>query len=178
MAQLIQNKDGRYQLWSKNGTHGNSRLKGQNDIPEDRGDDKTSPSYGSAQEFLDSDVNKDDESGDPIYTEGYLIPATSPQDRQNEEGTINELTKDYDIGQSNCVQTVQNGLRSEGKKDGSPSALSQIFAGSLGVGLPGPLGNLVSKAALLYNEKTPAKVYNRIKTQNPGGIVLKPKSIQ
>jgi RHS repeat-associated protein len=176
MAQLIQNKNGRYQLWSKNGTHGSSRLKGPNDIPEDRGDNEVSPTYKSAQDFLDSQENKDEETGDPIYTEGYLIPATPSQDRQNEKGTKDELSKDYNITESNCVQTVQNGLRNEGKKDGSPSTISQLGSKLLGGLLPGPAGYIGSRAAQLYNEKTPEKVYNRIKTQNPGGIVFKPKS--
>ncbi len=163
MAQLIQDENGKYKLWSKNGTRGSSRLSGEN-MREDRGDNKDSKGYDTPQEFLDSKENKDEKTGEPEYKEGYLIPATSPQDRQNEEGTKEELKKDYNIVKSNCVQTVQNGLRKEGKQDGSPSTWSQISATLLS----GTVGQL-------YNEKTPAKVYNRIKTQNPGGIVFKPK---
>ena len=161
--QLIQDENGKYKLWSKNGTRGSSRLSGEN-MREDRGDNKDSKGYDTPQEFLDSKENKDEKTGEPEYKEGYLIPATSPQDRQNEEGTKEELKKDYNIVKSNCVQTVQNGLRKEGKQDGSPSTWSQISATLLS----GTVGQL-------YNEKTPAKVYNRIKTQNPGGIVFKPK---
>ncbi len=177
MAQLIQDENGQYKLWSKNGTNGSSKLSGPN-IREDRGDDKDSKVYNSPQEFLDSEENIDEETGKPEYTEGYQIPSTSNQDRQNEEGTKQELDKDYNITQSNCVQSVQNGLRNEGKKDGSPTTWSQIGARLLGGLLPRTMGSLGSKVAQLYNEKTPTKVYNRIKTQNPGGIEFKPKSIQ
>jgi len=174
MAQLIQDENGCYKLWSKNGTNGSSRLSGPN-IAEDRGDKKDSPSYDTPQEFIDSKANIDEKTGKPEYKEGYLIPATPEQDRKNEEGTKEELKKDYNISNSNCVQTVQNGLRKEGKKDGSPSTLSQIGASIVGGLISGPIGSAVSQ---LYNEKTPEKVYNRIKTQNPGGTVIKPKLTQ
>ena len=182
MAILIQNTNHRYQLWSKNGTNGRSGSAGPNDKPENRGDDEKSPSYTSPQDFLNSNENtKDKETGEPEYTEGYLIPTSEPEDRQAEKGAIEILNQDYNVSTSNCAQTVQNGLREAGKKDGSPSSGSTTSAraGGAGVGgsLFGPIGAAVGAIAVAkINEKTPNIIYNRIKQQNPGGLIFKPKS--
>lgn len=165
MAMLIQNKNGTWSLFSKNGTTKNGGTFGPNDkIP-----DKGSGSFKSPEDFMKSKLNPvDKETGKREYEEGYSIKTTEKEDRAAEKGALKELSKDYNVLGSNCAKTVQSGLKAAGKEDGSPSALSTAAAVVAGAAVAGPVG---AAAAATANEKTPRIIYERIKDQNEGKVI-------
>lgn len=110
----------------------------------------------------------DAKTGAREYSEGLLIPTTAKEDRKAEAGAKSELKKDYNVLGSNCAVTVQNALDGAGKKDGSPSLLSNAAAAAGGALVGGPAG---AAAAVTANEKTPRLIYERIKDQNNGQVV-------
>jgi RHS repeat-associated protein len=166
MAILIQDKNGAYSLWSKNGTNESVGLSGANS----KGDDKGTAKFKSPVDFMKSDMNPviDAKTGAREYSEGLLIPTTAKEDRKAEAGAKSELKKDYNVLGSNCAVTVQNALDGAGKKDGSPSLLSNAAAAAGGALVGGPAG---AAAAVTANEKTPRLIYERIKDQNNGQVV-------
>ena len=166
IAMLIQNIEGTYSLWSKNGTTENLGISGKNDI----GDQEGRGVYDSPEAFMKSSDNPiiDEKTGARKYTEGYLIPATADEDRAAEKAAQKELKKDYNLVGSNCAKTVQNGLNSAGKRDGSPSFFSSIKASIVAGIISGPIGVV---AANTINAKTPILIYERIKTQNDGRVI-------
>jgi len=160
MAILIQREeDGKWALWSKNGTGESSGSTGENSH-----DDAGTESYDSPQAFLDSKDNLTKE-GKREYTEGYVIAATKEQDRKMEAGFDKELKKEYNVTTSNCAQAVQSALKNAGFNTGNydsekhvPTFLKQ-----------GPsLGDIII-------DRIPNLIYGRIKRQNPGGATYKAK---
>jgi hypothetical protein len=93
------------------------------------------------------------------YSEGYIVPATNDQDKKNIAAEKKVLNDPYDVLTSSCGTAVQAGLSAEGKKDGSPSFIDTIVA------------RIVGSTTALENEKSPAKIYQRIKEQNKGKVV-------
>jgi hypothetical protein len=157
MAMLIQNSNGTWSLWSKNGTTKNGGLSGPNDKKADKG----FGSFKSPEDFMKSNTNRiDKETGKREYTEGYLIQSTKNEDRAAEKGATTELNKDYKVLESNCAQTVQAGLKAAGKNDGSQSLLSKIVSFLAG----GAVGETVVN-------KTPRLIYERIKKGNDGKVI-------
>ena len=163
---LIQNKNGTWTLWSKNGTNENHGMSG----PNDKGDQRGKDTFKSPEYFMKSDKNPltNKETGEREYTEGYLIKATKKEDRAAEKGATKELDKDYDVLGSNCAKTVQSGLEAAGKQDGSPSSMSIAVAAVAGAITGGSVGAAV---ATTIDEKTPRLIYERIKEQNKGEVV-------
>jgi YD repeat-containing protein len=165
-AILIQDKDGKYALYSKNGTNESSGLSGPNDKGHgnDNGESKDAIKYNSPDDFLNSDQNPviNTKTGEREYSEGYIIPTTPSQDRGAEAGAEKELAKPYAVLGSNCIVTVQSALTGAGLKDGSPSTWSSIWHWTL------------SPFAGEINDKTPNIIYDRIKDQNPGGEAHQP----
>ena len=107
MGILIQTKDKKWALFSKNGTNDWSGISGENN----RGDDRGTSIFNSPKEFLRSSKNSvDSKTKQPEYTEGYLIPATTQQDEAAKRGALEELNKNYNVLGSNCTKTVQNAL--------------------------------------------------------------------
>jgi hypothetical protein len=147
-------------------TNDNGGVSGENNV----GDQAGVGEFDSPEDFMKSDLNPvtDAEKGEQEYAEGYLIPATAKEDRAAEKGAQKELDKDYNVVGSNCAKTVQSGLSNAGKKDGSPSFLSNAAAGVAGGIVAGPVG---VAAAQTVNEKTPRLIYERIKDQNQGTVV-------
>jgi RHS repeat-associated protein len=160
MAILIQNKDGEWALWSKNGTHGRSGTVGPNDS--DKGDDDGTVTYSTPSEFMKSTGNPVDENGDREYTEGYLIPTTETKDRKAEEGAKKVLKEDYHVIDSSCATLVQSALGKAGNQVGSKSFFD-FYAKDL---IPFNLGFSGN-----YNKLSPNIIYERIKKQNQGKII-------
>ena len=162
MAMLIQNTEGKWALWSKNGTNESSEATGPNDKGDDNG---KGTAYDSPQAFLDSKDNPTTEEGKREYTEGYIVAANEDQDREMEAGFKTELDKEYNVATSNCAQAVQSALKNAGFNTGRydsekyvPNYLKQ-----------GPsLGDIVI-------DRVPNLIYGRIKRQNPGGATYKAK---
>jgi len=158
MAILIQNKDGKYALWSKNGTNQSSGMSG----PNDKGDDKGTATFNSPAEFMKSNKNPvtNEKTGEREYTQGFKINTTAEQDRGAEAGVNKELKKDYKVLGSNCATTVQSALIGAGQKDGSPSTSETIK------------NWLISPMVGTANQKMPNAVYYRVKMQNEGEYVF------
>ncbi|MFD0763215.1 hypothetical protein ACFQZI_00015 [Mucilaginibacter lutimaris] len=174
MAVLIQNKQGNFSLWSKNGTNDNAGMAGANN----KGDQAGVGSFNSPGEFMKSDLNPivNKKTGEREYTEGYQIPTTAKEDRAAEAGAKKELAKDYNVLGSNCACTVQSALESGGKKDGRPTFLESAKAVTAGGIILGPiLGPIMGPVAGgIAGSKTPNLIYKRIKEQNENGKVIRP----
>ena len=95
MAVLIQNKNNKWVLFSKNGTNDSSGIKGSNNV----GDDRDGKPYNSVSEFLNGNENPivDKKTGMRGYTEAYVIPSTTEEDKQARLGALEELNKDYNL---------------------------------------------------------------------------------
>ncbi len=145
-AILIQDKENKWRLYSKNGTNESSGSSG----PNDKGNDEGDKPYDSPEQFINSEKNRK-ENGDREYTEGYVISCSDIADEKAEIAAKNELKKNYNLLGSNCIVTVQKSLNAAGLKDGS---------------IPG---------CHPYENRVPNKIYERIKSNNPGGTVIKPK---
>ncbi|MBQ7211338.1 MAG: hypothetical protein IJS19_01500 [Muribaculaceae bacterium] len=156
LAILIQNNEGKWQLYSKNGYGTSSESSGEastNDVAE--GD------YSSPQDFLNDDKRnpKDAKSGTRKYTEGFVIPATQTQDKKAINGAKRELKKGYNLLGSNYAKTVQTALENAGLNSGNPNkALSTIGLFGSGEYVP---------------EMVPNAIYKNIKRYN-SGFIIKP----
>ncbi|MES5133586.1 RHS repeat-associated core domain-containing protein [Hoylesella timonensis] len=160
MAILIQTKDKKWALFSKNGTNDWSGISGENN----KGDDRGTSIFNSPKEFLRSSKNPvDSKTKQPEYTEGYLIPATTQQDEAAKRGALEELNKNYNVLGSNCAKTVQNALEKAGKKPGELS-----YEDLKSTPFMNPIGDLVNK---IIDRKTPNLIYSRIKKQNKGQTI-------
>lgn len=156
MAILIQDKDGKYSLWSKNGTNQSSGLSGRNDK-----DDKGTLKFKSPSEFMKSKFNPvvNAKTGEREYKGGFKIETTAKEDRGAEAGATKELNKDYKVLGSNCAKTVQSALVGAGQKDGSSSLTSKVAS------------YMLSPIAGVANDETPNAIYDRIKDQNDGPLI-------
>ena len=145
MAILIQNKNKKWALFSKNGTNDSSGAKGENN----KGDDNGTLLFNSPQEFLQSKYN-------PIDKE------TNNEDRRAEKGAREELRKDYFVLGSNCAKTVQCALKSAGKGDGSVDLEVNPYndESTLGAMIP-----------FLWKTFVPNSIYKTIKRQNKGTVI-------
>lgn len=127
MAILIQNPDGKWALWSKNGTPDNMGAHGK------EGDIKNNPkyhnnrggsldgneySYQTIEDFFNSKKDNPIKDGMPEYTEGYKMSTTKEQDEKARAAIGEELNKDYDVLSSNCAQAVQAALKAAGLNPG------------------------------------------------------------
>ena len=151
MAMLIQNSEGKWALWSKNGTNESSGMTG----PSDKKDDRGTKTFNSPEEFMKSDANLNSE-GKREYTEGYLISATKDEDRKMEAGFKSELAKSYNVVTANCAQAVQSALTNAGFSPGNYPGVGDVFL---------PESPLTNK----YIELGPNRIYDRIRRDNLGG---------
>jgi RHS repeat-associated protein len=154
MAQLIQGSDGEYHLYSKNGTNESPGLSGPNDeknVKGASGNDVGTGSYKTPKDFMNSSSNPviDKKTGEREYSEGFVIPATKEQDKQNIAGEKKVLSEPYDVINSSCGTAVQSGLKAEGKNAGDH---------------PDPL--IFNGIASMENKYSPNKIYQRIKKEN------------
>ncbi|MCM1491119.1 MAG: hypothetical protein NC095_09890 [Muribaculum sp.] len=119
-AMLIQQKDGNWHYYSKNGdniyreTNGSFGGKGYHDLGE--------KSFGSPMQFLESDYNRSGEDSEKDnndvsgydFKESLILPTTPEQDKTAAEAFVSEASKEYDLFDSNCAQTVHSALKSIG----------------------------------------------------------------
>ena len=127
-ALLIQNESGKWEYYSMNGdtyyrfTKGRIGGKGYHDTGE--------KAFDSVESFLSSSYNQDgtaeqverNEVNNYGFSEAYVIPTTSEQDRQAERTFLNETEKAYSLLFHNCSIVAGKALLSSGVKTG-PSNL-------------------------------------------------------
>ena len=167
MAILIQNEDGSWSLWSKNGTDENLGIKGDSVNEEGKDiDEKAFGKYDSVEDFLDRTSNKPKKgknaevSESKKYTKGYLIISSSEQDKAAREAAGKEIDKAYSLIGANCATMVQEALSAAGKDPGyilnHPRSISVVIL----FGSTGLLPNLV-----------PNVIFQNIKYNNPGKLI-------
>ena len=103
----------------------------------------------------------DKKIGEREYSQGYVIPATKEQDKQNIAGEKKVLSQPYDVLDSSCGTAVQSGLRAEGKNDGSLTPLQFTIVAIEGL----------STGVAVENDKSPNEIYKRVKENNKGKVV-------
>lgn len=125
MAILVQNEENKWQLWSKNGdddgTYKTSSGETRGSADDQPGKDLTTgkiKTFENVQEFLNSSYNTEnhDGVGDFYYTEAYILPTTSRQDRIIEKGMQKKMEEKYNLFSNNCSQAVVFSLRNAGVK--------------------------------------------------------------
>ena len=129
LAIAIQNENGVWCLYSKNGTYEHFGIWGQEGSSDtekhnDRGE-KTATDINSLfnNPSINPKVYKKGEREDvpnnaPEYTEGYLLFTTPAQDKKMVEGVMEVIDNDYNLANSNCAQAVQNALKKAGLNPG------------------------------------------------------------
>ena len=173
-ALLIQGKDNRWYLYSKNGDD-----KSSSGSSSGTGDDigyagKDNKGWGSVKEFLNSHqentVNHDGEGG-TYYTEAYVLPTTAKQDDMIRNQMKQKLGEQYHFTSNNCIQAVVSALNSANVKTKSDSQEPQFTK----------LGQIVVQSDPVYmfakhmsNTAIPITIYNEIKKANPQGKTIKP----
>ena len=156
MAILIQNEQGKWALWSKNGTNQSSGSYGESPDSGEHTDDEGTQLFDSPRDFLSTPDNLN--AGTGQYTEGYVIPTTKEQDRKAEAKFREMLKSKYmvldlgltDWGGVNCAGSVQRTLKAIGLNPGF-TGRNSIF------------------------QIEPRDIYKNIKSRNKAGYVVKPK---
>jgi RHS repeat-associated protein len=169
MAILIQNKNNKWVLWSKNG-EGKSASESLA-TPDHAPKNQNQKEYDNIQAFLNSTKdNKDGNDPAPYYTHAYMIPTTAAQDRKVEQGMQEGLNEQYQVLSSNCAQAVNRGLEKAGvptkpKKDESLfSRISQALSSMSEAYSSSP-----PNATDLMDNTIPVTMYKNYKAANPNG---------
>ena len=155
LALLIQNKEGVWGYYSKNGTRGELPLYGEPSY------NSGEPTFSSEEEFLNSDYNKDKRTGQRKYTEGYLIPTTPEEDAKAIDAAVKELKYTYYVLGSHCAEVGQKALEAAGKNPGRPQMNPLNKYGD----------NIVIYLDYIIKSKLPNKVYQQIKVSNQGRTI-------
>ena len=165
MAILVQDKDGVYHLFSKNGV----KRKDDGTLKRDANDD-LDVIISDVQSFLNNlDSNKSNQkegSEDPYYTHGFMIATTSEQDATIAETMKQEIAKDYNFFFSNCGEAVINSLKA-GKVSTSNTILDIMSPL-----MQGPISGAVNKT---LDYMVPLKSFVNIILGNPGGKMYRPQ---
>ena len=121
MAMGIQDKNGTWRLYSKNGTEGCLGASGKEPpVGKEKHNDRGEKKADNLYDFLhDTSINPKNKNGKPEYTEGFLMATTPEQDDMMETGALVVLNQDYNVLTSNCAQTVQRALKYGGLNPGS-----------------------------------------------------------
>ena len=158
MAILIQDENGVYHLWSKNGDKKDDSEHADNE----------DCAIASIQDFLDNQSNyisQKTKKGGPYYTFGYMIATTSEQDALIKKTMKEELDKEYNVLYSNCGEAVFKSLKA-GKVSTSNTALDCIsFLRN------GPVREGVKKT---LDYMVPFRTINNIILGNPRGKLYLP----
>lgn len=168
MAILVQNESGKWELWSKNGegkSSSENKSASSNDKP-------YSHTYDNVQQFLDDykgNSNGHNGSSEPYYTEAYMIPTTSEQDKTIQE-KMTTFMSSYHLLSDKCADAVKKSLNAAGIKtekdymEGFNPIVKALIMSS----------HKFQRARHFNEDVIPATMYKNIKDANPGGIVFKP----
>ena len=169
MAILVQNEDGKWELWSKNGeckSSSEAKSASDNDKPYNR-------SFRNVQDFLDNyKANSEGHNGsaEPYYTEAYVIPTTKEQDKIIRKKMATFMSS-YHLLTDNCADAVKNSLKAAGitTEIDFMNGLSNT-AKSFAYSSP---GFLFTKH--MTEDVVPVTMYRNIKEANPNGTVHNPQ---
>ncbi len=164
MAILVQNEENEWLLWSKNGDDdgayksSSGETRGTADDQPLRDSKTKKPiTFKTVQEFLDSKYNteKHDGVGEYYYTEAYVLPTTSSQDKKIAEGMRKKMDEKYNFFFNNCSQAVVYSLGIANVK------LSLTYGGD-------PMNSFSQSSISVGKGTIPIAVYQKIKQINPG----------
>ena len=169
MAILVQNEDGKWELWSKNGegkSSSEAKSASDNDKPYNR-------TFRTVQDFLDNykaNSERDNGSAEPYYTEAYVMPTTKEQDKIIREKMATFMSS-YHLLSDNCADAVKKSLNAAGiaTEMDFMNGLSNT-AKAAAYSCP---GFLLTKH--MTEDVVPVTMYRNIKRTNPIGTVHKPK---
>lgn len=122
IAVLIQHKDGKYYLYSKNGAFlsksQNTPLPYGPPIKNNEGGnyDSVENGFDSPQDFMDSETNRN-ENGSIKYTTGAILKCSETADEDAVNAANDELKKNYWLLGNNCAKTVQKALQATGEQE-------------------------------------------------------------
>ena len=152
MAIGIQNSEGEWCLYSKNGTNEHFGLYGEEPpIGDPKHNDRGEKKADNLYEFLhNTSINPKDENDKPEYTEGFLIATTPEQDEKMKGGALDVLNQDYDVLSSNCAQTVLRALEYGGLNPGNGLRPKKNV-------YPSIVKNNKEAQILIYNPQLPPK---------------------
>ena len=161
MAILIQNDEGKWQYYSVNGdnVYSSGDHKGGRKF-----DDIAVGEWDSPEQFMQSTYNskgdKDDKSINGYgFSEGYVIPTTSDQDKiMRETFTSISENEDYSIVTNNCATAVQKSLKAVGIK--TSERVTDVMIGP---------------STKEVTPWIPSFAFNVIKRNNPSGIYIRKK---
>jgi hypothetical protein len=168
LAILIQNEDGKWALYSKNGTNAFPGIHGENVTEENFKEggkrilDCGQHTFNTVEEFLNSDQHNRTEDGERQYTEAFVLECGPAMDRRAEGGAESVLSEDYDVLISNCAQVVQKALKRAGFDDGSDEKERSIDL---------ELGPIKIHKKYTEQNMIPNKIYESIKENNNGKVI-------
>ena len=151
MALLVQNENGEYKLYSKNG---DKRTGSSHEAIYEMGrgaNDVNAGSHDSPEEFLSSKDNTDTDPKKPPYESALVIPTDSEQDKKAAKVMTERVNADYNLVMDNCAQAVLSALETAGV----PTTINKELGTS-----PNTL---------------PSMVYPNIIMANPGAKILHKK---
>ena len=165
VAIAVQDSEGNYRLFSKNGLDEGGKEATISLIGREFGteSDRGTIMQEGVQEFLDtpsSNSIEKDQSDYPYYKEAYMIPTTQDQDAVIAQSALDAISRPYNLSRDNCAHTVVQALSA----GGVPTIKSPIPMQVAG-GLPSAYLSLT----------VPKLLYNEIKINNPGGQTVRPK---
>ena len=118
------NNEFEWVLYSKNGEDGNGNVKTilnkdvgtKNDNPGKYPETTEIATFGSIEEFLNSDYNTLNHNGDgpKYYTDAFLLPTTEMQDIIISNEMENILKQNYNLLNNNCSEAVVSALNKAG----------------------------------------------------------------
>lgn len=163
---LIQHEDKRWYLYSKNGVNSgdssgsfslgcNEFLSGGEHLA-----DLGELSFGSPQEFLDSDYNN---SRSTPYSEGVAFVTTPEQDAAAIEAVTTEISRSYDLLMSNCAQSVLAAIKAIGLNDRS-SKILETFSYA-------PVPGIMMQSTSSAEDAVPFLLLIKIKAENEGEVI-------
>ena len=164
LAILIQNEDGKWALYSKNGTNEWFGSYGENVTEENFKEggkrilDCGQHTFDTVEEFLNSDQHNRTENGERQYTEAFVIDCESDIDEQARDGAKSVLKEKYKLFGSNCADVVQAALNQANTKLDDESQLNDGSWEEHYEGFSTP--NL-----------RPNKIYETIKKNNNGKVI-------
>lgn len=164
IAIATQNKDGIYQLFSKNGYDEGGQMATKSLIGRLGGSesDRGTTIEEGIMSFLMSPSNnsvKTDHSDYPYYSEAYMIPTSQEQDLLIIGSALEAISRPYSFLSDNCAHTVIQSLSSAGVLTISSHLPSQIVGSTM---------NLYMRSSI------PRLLYQEIKHNNPGGLTISP----
>ena len=164
IAIAVQDQEGNYLLYSKNGYDEGGKEATKSIIGRRWGSESNLGTLlnNGIQSFLDSAISNsvDGDHGDfPYYTEAYMIPTNQEQDTMISNAALEAISRPYSFLTGNCAHVVVQSLSS-----------GKVSTISIGIPLQVTGGHVNAYLKMTV----PRLLFQELKNNNPGGKILKP----